>query len=206
MMAARLRDGTLARVFNVVAPRSGPMGRFVLRPRVAIPSIRSKAWPIALLRRIWTLPTDVCGHLACLAVCRRAGRRVGGVAAEGYLYVMVPDCWLSWIGAITLGHAILCRSDLLEGELGRVLLAHELAHTRQHDVLGPFYLPLHASAQALSALLSLVLPGRVPSVVHAYNPLEQTFICLGATAVRSLADGELLSKQDREALLARFEV
>jgi hypothetical protein len=196
----------LARVFNVVTPRSGLMGRFMLWPRIATPSIRSKVWLLALPRRLWTFPTDVFGHLACLAVCRRAGRRVGGVAAEGYLYVMVPDGWLAWIGAITLGHAILCRSDLLEGELGRVLLAHELAHTRQHDVLGPFYLPLHAVAQVLSALLALVLPGRVPSVIHAYNPLEQTFICLGATAVRSLADGELVSKQNREELLARFGV
>jgi len=193
-------------MLNILEPRSGPVGRYVLGPRLRQPSVRSGAWPIAVVRRLWTLPTDVLGHLICLGVCRCRPRRAGGSAAEGYLYVMAADGFLAWIGAVTLGHCVLCRKDFLEGELGRTLLAHELAHTRQHDVLGPLYLPLHALAQLVSVLLSLVLPGRVPSILHAYNPLEQTFICLGATAVQPLAEGNLLSQGEREALLASFGV
>lgn len=62
----------------------------------------------------------------------------------------------------------------------RLTLAHELAHTRQHDRLGPLYLPLHILAQATSAVLSL---GRPPVVsrVHDRNPLEQTFIAVSAS-------------------------
>jgi len=70
-----------------------------------------------------------------------------------------------------------------------MILAHELAHTRQHDVLGPLYLPLHILAQGLSALLSLGHPPR-HSRVHDNNPLEQTFICLGASAYQPLAYGD----------------
>ena len=63
----------------------------------------------------------------------------------------------------------------------RLTLAHELAHTRQHDRLGPLYLPMHILAQAVSALLSL--GGRpIVSRVHDRNPLEQTFICISAGA------------------------
>jgi hypothetical protein len=83
----------------------------------------------------------------------------------------------------------------------RLTLAHELAHTRQHDVLGPLYLPLHALAQVASAALSL---GRPPVVsrVHDRNPLEQTLICLSAGATRPpLPDGA-----DPEGLLAAFGV
>jgi hypothetical protein len=42
--------------------------------------------------------------------------------------------------------------------------------------------------------------------LHAYNPLEQTFICLGATAVRPLALGEIATVAQRDELLARFGV
>ena len=86
---------------------------------------------------------------------------------------------------MTLGHAILHRPGMIDGGAlhARLTLAHELAHTRQHDRLGPFYLPLHALAQAASALLSIGRPV-VVSRVHDRNPLEQTFICLSAGATR----------------------
>jgi hypothetical protein len=94
---------------------------------------------------------------------------------------------LDWVGAVTLGHAILHRPGLLDGPslTSRLTLAHELAHTRQHDWLGPLYLPLHIAAQLTSAALSWTTGGRrrpAVSRVHDYNPLEQTFICIAAGA------------------------
>ena len=57
---------------------------------------------------------------------------------------------------MTIGHAILHRPGVLDGPstASRLTLAHELAHTRQHDRLGPLYLPLHILSQAASALLT----------------------------------------------------
>ena len=104
---------------------------------------------------------------------------------------------------MTLGHAILFRPGVLDGpDLGaRLTLAHELAHTRQHDVLGPLYLPLHVVAQLASAALSIRgLP--IVSRVHDDNPLEQTFICLAAGAARAPGPPGI----DVEAFLAEFGV
>jgi hypothetical protein len=175
------------------------------------------------VRGAWTLPTNVVGHLAgFLASGGRRPRRVGGPAAVGWLYPIRRGVGLDWVGAVTLGHAILYRRGVLDGPSmrARLTLAHELAHTRQHDRLGPLYLPLHILAQAASAALSFVVPFLVaPSLVvppsgstragrraprlsrvHDHNPLEQTFICLSAGATRDpLPDGI-----DVEAYLAQF--
>jgi hypothetical protein len=159
---------------------------------------------VALVRLVWTLPTNVFGHAAGLVVSGRRPDRVGGPAAIGWLYSIRPGIGLDWVGAVTLGHAILHRPAMFQGPTGRAILAHELAHTRQHDVLGPLYLPLHILAQLSSAALSLVVPGAVPSRVHAYNPLEHTFICLGARACRDLARGEILPPAEVERYLAQF--
>jgi hypothetical protein len=131
------------------------------------------------------LPTNVVGHLAGLIVSGRRPKRVGGAAATGWLYQIRPGLGLDWVGAVTLGNAILHRPGFLEGEAlhARLTLAHELCHCRQHEWLGPLYLPLHIVAQAASALLSLGRPVAV-SRVHDRNPLEQTFICLAAGATR----------------------
>lgn len=78
---------------------------------------------------------------------------------------------------------------------GRWLLAHELAHTRQHDWLGPAYLPLHAVFQILSALIYIVRPVARYSPIHAYNPLERTFICVPVDAiVEQKSEGECAEK------------
>jgi hypothetical protein len=110
---------------------------------------------------------------------------------------------LDWVGAVTLGQAILYRPRLLDGDdlRARLTLAHELAHTRQHDWLGPLYLPAHALCQAASAVVS-VLTSRpaVVSRVHDWNPLEQTFICLAAGATREALPDEF----DAEGFLAAF--
>jgi hypothetical protein len=127
---------------------------------------------------------------------------VGGPAAVGWVYEIRPGLGLDWVGAVTLGHAILHRRGMFDDGLrGRLVLAHELAHTRQHDLLGPLYLPLHILAQAASAALSWGRPV-VISRVHDRNPLEQTFICLGAGATHAPLPAEL----DAERFLGCFRV
>jgi hypothetical protein len=155
-----------------------------------------------LVRGVWTLPTNVLGHVAgFVASGGKLPRRVGGPAAVGWLYPIKAGIGLDWVGAVTLGHAILYRRGFVEGrELrARLVLAHELAHTRQHDRLGPLYLPFHIAAQAASTLLSFGRPVII-SRQHDRNPLEQTFICLGAGATRA----PLSNGMDTEEFLAAF--
>jgi hypothetical protein len=167
------------------------------------PPPRRRALWVRLVRGIWTLPTSLLGHLLGLAASGRLPRRVGGSAAAGWLYPIRSGIGLDWVGAVTLGGAILYRPGLLDGGTlaARLTLAHELAHTRQHDLLGPFYLPLHVLAQAASAL---VMRGREPVVsrVHDANPLEQTFICISASATHQPPPDDL----DLDDLLGAFGV
>jgi hypothetical protein len=156
-------------------------------------------------RAAWTLPTNLLGHLAGLIVSGGGPRRVGGPAARAWLYVIRPGLGLDWVGAVTLGHAILARPGMLDGDdlHARLTLAHELAHTRQHDWLGPLYLPLHILAQLTSAALSI--GGRpIVSRVHDDNPLEQTFICIAAGATRAPYPAGLATDAERRRFLALF--
>jgi hypothetical protein len=88
---------------------------------------------------------------------------------------------------------------MLEGIAGRWTLAHELAHTRQHDFLGPLYLPLHGLMQLISTILSWIRPIRGYAPTHGYNPLERGFI---AVPYDYLVSGELLTEDSHEVLLA----
>ena len=181
----------------------------MLLPQVRCPNPRPRLSPwLAFLHAAWTAPTNLVGHLAGLLVSgARRARRVEGPAAQAWLYGIRPGIGLDWVGAVTLGHVVLYRRGMFDGRLGLMILAHELAHTRQHDWLGPFYLPLHILAQLTSALLSI---GRPPhhSRVHDHNPLEQTFICLGAAAYEPLARGDRIAGTtaacDGDAMLAAF--
>ena len=122
---------------------------------------------VAAVRALWTLPTNLLGHLAGLLVSGgRLPRRVGGAAAVGWLYPIRDGLGLNWVAAVTLGHAILHRPGVVDGPTvaARLTLAHELAHTRQHDLLGPLYLPLHILAQTVSALLTRGKPITVSRV------------------------------------------
>jgi hypothetical protein len=186
------------------------MAPLMLAPRVWLPSDRPGprlASPLGLVRLVWTAPTNLIGHLAGLLVSGRRPQRVRGRAAHAWLYPIRPGLGLSWVAAVTLGHVVLYRPGMFDGRVGRMILAHELAHTRQHDWLGPLYLPLHILAQTVSALLSIGGPPR-HSRVHDNNPLEQTFICLGASAYHLLASGERLPETDAacdgDAMLAAF--
>lgn len=188
---------------------------------VRLPSPRlSLPWPWAVVHALWLAPTMLVGHLAGLLVSGgRRPTRVTGPAAFAWLYEIPPGRGLDWVGAVTLGHVILHRPRFFDRGsspsdepaarlLGPMILAHELAHTRQHDLLGPLYLPLHILAQTLSALLSIG-HGTVHSRVHDHNPLEQTFICLGASAYGPLAAGARLpagtaAPITAEAMLAAF--
>lgn len=179
----------------------------MLRPTIRLPTPRRSGGLARGLWRLWTLPTNLLGHAAGLLASGERPRRVSGPAASAWLYRISPGRGLDWVGAVTLGHAILYRRDIFEGPLGRLILAHELAHTRQHDWLGPLYLPLHILAQSTSALISL-FARRHHSRVHDHNPLEQTFICLGASGYGRLARGETFATPDgtcdAEAMLAAF--
>jgi len=127
------------------------------------------------LRFLWTLPTNLIGHAVGLAITRARPLRIGSKAAPGWLYVLPP--WKGF-GAIAVGDAVISTPELLRGERGRMVLLHELSHVRQHSWLGPLYLPLHALAQLFSLALSIARPTSASSRVHAYNPLEQHFLCV----------------------------
>ena len=175
----------------------------MLAGRLRRPRPRSRLLPVRIARSLWTLPTNLLGHLAGLLVSGRLPRRVGGPAAVGWLYPIRAGLGLDWVGAVTLGHVILHRPGMLDGPTleARLTLAHELAHTRQHDRLGPFYLPLHILSQAASALLTRGKPVDV-SRVHDLNLLEQTFIAVPSSAPRApqASDAEV------SAVLAAFGV
>lgn len=181
----------------------------MLRPSIHLPRPRRWHGPMAWLRALWTLPTNVLGHAAGLLMSRRWPERVKGPAARGWLYrnrSRLLGRW--WFGAVTLGHVILYQPPIFDGLRGKLILAHELAHTRQHDWLGPLYLPLHILAQTASAVLSMFTPVH-HSRVHDHNPLEQTFICLGASGYGALAGGEVFTSStgercDAAAMLAAF--
>jgi len=118
----------------------------------------------------------------------------------------LPDHFRWWFGAVALGHVILAQPGFLQGEAGRWTMAHELSHTRQHDVLGPLYLPLHGLLQALSAVFSMFrsVPGY--SIVHAYNPLERAFLCVPFDHLAALRAGRSIVDENAQEVLRAFGV
>jgi hypothetical protein len=157
---------------------------------LTIPTAR-RGGAIGVLRQVWTAPTNLAGHaIARVLNCGRP-QYIGGEAARASLYCL-PDGRLPAWRAVAIGHVIIVEPALL-AQYGRWLLAHELSHARQHDWLGPIYLPAHAMLLALSGAVSLVRPVARFSPWHAYNPLERLLICvpIDALAVSPPPDGAL---------------
>ncbi len=155
--------------------------------RIVAPTYRQSG-AFAVIRAIWTAPTTLFGRAAARICGCGKPKRIGGGAARAWLYVLPPGRFKR-LGAIALGHAVIVSPALLE-QCGVWLLAHELSHTRQHDWLGPAYLPAHALCQMLSTALYALrpLPGFTPW--HAYNPLERIFLCVPIDAVLEPPQGD----------------
>jgi hypothetical protein len=148
--------------------------------RLATPTARRHG-AIGALRSAWTAPTNLIGHaLARLLGCGRP-QLIGGEATRASLYCLPAGRLTAW-RAVAIGHVIIVEPALL-AKHGRWLLAHELSHTRQHDWLGPIYLPAHATLLVLSAVISLFRPVARFSPWHAYNPLERILICVPIDAL-----------------------
>ncbi len=176
-----------------------------MRATLERPTPRARHPLVRLVRGLWTLPTNVLGHAAGVLVSGGVGESLHSEMASGRLYIIrLPG--LSRVGGVTLGHAILLSPAFTKGLRGRLVIAHELAHTRQHDVLGPLYLPLHILAQAASAAIYLVRPDRTSDPVHAYNPLEERWLFLGHRAIDEVLRGERWSEREREEVLTALGV
>jgi hypothetical protein len=148
--------------------------------RLSVPMAR-RGGAIGALRRAWTAPTNLVGHaMARMLGCGRP-QRIGGKATRASLYRLPAGRLPAW-RAVAIGHVIIVEPAWLARH-GRWLLAHELSHARQHDWLGPAYLPAHVMLLALSAVVSLVRPVAGFSPWHAYNPLERVLICVPIDAL-----------------------
>ena len=107
---------------------------------------------------------------------------------------------LDWVGAVEIGHAILHRrrcsgAGFVGGSCSRTSSPTPVSTTFSARCTCRF----HILAQATSAVLSVGRPVAV-SRVHDRNPLEQTFICLGAGATHTA----LPPGFDAEDFLGRF--
>jgi hypothetical protein len=158
--------------------------------RLSIPMAR-RGGAIGVLRRAWTTPTNLVGHATALIVGCGRPQRIGGEATRASLYCLPAGRLPAW-RAVAIGHVIIVEPALLARH-GRWLLAHELSHARQHDWLGPAYLPAHVMLLALSAVISLIRPVAGFSPWHAHNPLERVLICvpIDALAVSPPPEGAL---------------
>ena len=164
--------------------------------RHSVPTRRQRGLLGAALA-VWTAPTTFLGHaFARLSGCPEADR-IDASGASAWLYRLPPGR-IGGFGAVAIGHVIILEPAFLERH-GPWLLAHELSHTRQHDWLGPAYLPLHAILQAVSVVFYFIRPIAKFSPWHAYNPLERVLICVPIDViVDGPPEGELASKILRE--------
>jgi hypothetical protein len=142
---------------------------------ISIPTARKRG-AIHAFRKVWIAPTTIIGHAAArLLGCGRP-HRVGGEATTAWLY-RLPAGRFNGLRGIAIGHVIIVEPAFLAVH-GPWLLAHELSHTRQHDWLGPTYLPVHAVLLFLSMAIFFFRPIAKFSPWHAYNPLERVLICV----------------------------
>jgi hypothetical protein len=147
---------------------------------LSMPTARRRG-AIGALRRAWTAPTNLVGHLTARMLGCGRPQLIGGEATRASLYCLPLGRLTAW-RAVAIGHVIIVEPALIARH-GRWLLAHELSHARQHDWLGPAYLPVHAILLTLSAAISLIRPVARFSPWHAYNPLERVLICVPIDAL-----------------------
>jgi hypothetical protein len=143
--------------------------------RISIPAARRNG-ALGAFRMAWTAPTNIIGHGVARLLRCGAPQPVGGQATRARLYCL-PAGRFEGLRGIAIGHVIILEPAFLAAH-GRWVLAHELSHTRQHDWLGPAYLPVHAMLLLLSAVIFLFRPVVKFSPWHAYNPLERLLICV----------------------------
>lgn len=97
----------------------------------------------SVLRVVWAGPYSLVGALFAPFFRRRRFAR-GVLLCEGAAWPRK----LGWrYRAITFGHVVLGVD-----ELGEAVLAHELAHVRQYERWGPFFVPAYLVAALLAAL------------------------------------------------------
>src|SRR5260370_28429470 len=143
--------------------------------RISIPAARRNG-VLGAFRKAWTAPTSLIGHgVAWLLRCGTP-QRVGGHATRAWLYCLPAGRFESLRG-IAIRHVIILEPAFLAAH-GRWVLAHELAHTRQHDWLGPTYLPVHAMLLFLSMVIFFFRPVSRLSPVHVYSPHDRRLICV----------------------------
>jgi hypothetical protein len=156
--------------------------------RISIPAA-PRGGAVGAIRRVWTAPTTLIGHVAAGLLGCRKPQRMGGRATSAWLYRLPTGRFKNW-RAVAIGHVIVVEPTLLARQ-GRWLLAHELAHTRQHDWFGPTYLPVHATLLFLSMVMFCFRPVAGFSRWHAYNPLERVLICVPIDAIADSPEGAL---------------
>ena len=161
--------------------------------RLSVPTPRRRGLLGAVVA-VWTAPTTLLGHAIARVSGCPAAQRIDASGARAWLYRLPPN-WFRGFDAIAIGHVIILEPRFLQLH-GLWLLAHELSHTRQHDWLGPTYLPLHAFLQAISVVLYFIRPIAKFSAWHAYNPLERALLCVPIDVIvdERPPEGELASK------------
>src|SRR5215469_4444761 len=148
--------------------------------RILMPTARKRG-VLGAFRAAWTTPTNLIGHAAATLLGCGRPQRVGGEATRAWLYCL-PTGRFRRLTGIAIGHVIILEPALLATQ-GRWLLAHELSHTRQHDWLGPTYLPVHAMLLLLSTVIFFFRPFKNPSRSLGFPPVERPLIRMSIDAV-----------------------
>jgi hypothetical protein len=115
------------------------------------------------LGAIWSAPNTLIGVLFALASLTLPRPRAGLLVAESRLGLAYLFLTRRGFGAITFGRVVISAIPLTPR-----LLVHESHHTRQYEVLGPFFIPIYLYLQARHG--------------YAANPLEQEAEACAAAA------------------------
>jgi RHS repeat-associated protein len=112
---------------------------------------------------------NLAGALATVANVLTPGTSTSADWNHGDPVIVLENTWLRFGNSgLTLGHVVALESTRNKHQN---VYSHELAHVKQHNVLGPAYLPLHALAQAWSWLSSGTYSGKNPLEAGPYkNP------------------------------------